>query len=337
MLGKVGVTAGVVTTIGSSRAQTGESDSAEDTLEELSDLLNDVNEEVVNAQRAVERLRDTDGIAEFLGESDADTTGGDPEFNEDPEFDSDPEFNENPEFDSDPEFNEDPEFDETPAGQGTNGSTGLDLSEVDDGLVINGVPIGRKDSLADLTEAERERLEGVRINGVVIGEEPPPQQVTGNQTAGPNQTTPPPATTTGNATLEPNETAPGPSGTTGNQTTPCPTSGAHEGGSRRTQLLLERRLDAAEAAIGRVEDEADRALEIVEDLEPFGLDVVERELRLTQQLLLEVQRTVETLQETFTNNLETAADTLGRLDERLADRIDGVEDAMAETEDIEVS
>jgi len=309
MLGKAGAVVGIATGLGGSRAQTSANDSAEDTLGELLDLLDNVTEEVINAQRAIELLADTEGFEEFLGESESDTTGSDPE------------------FDSDPALNE------TPSGQAAGTATGIDLDEVDDELVINGVPLGQKESLDSLTDAERDRLEGVRINGVVISEEAPSQPPSGNRTPNSNENSPGTKTVSGNQTTA----TPGTGGGNGNETTSTPTPEANGGGSRTSQVIVERRLTAAETAVETVENEADGAVETVEDFEPFGLDIVEEEILATRRLLLEVQQTAETVQETLTNDIGAAADTMERLNDRLVDRIDGVEEAMEETENIEVS
>jgi len=314
MLGQVGVTLAFVTGADGACACSLQNDSVDDTLEEIHDALDDLNREVTDTVRDLTVLQNTDGIEAFIGTSDTDGSDSDPGFDSGPEFDGDPGFDSEPDFDGDPGFDSDPEF-----GEPTETAANVELDNIDDDIVINGVPVGEKESLADLNEAERERLEGTRINGVVIGEDLPIETDTTGRGPGTNESTQSPEAVNGNET-----TATPESGPTDAQTTPS------------SEALIQQRLDTVERSLDAVRDETERARETVDELETYGIDTLEREIGATRQLLTEIEPLVDRVEQNVPETLGTAIDTMETIAERIEDRMGAVEDAMDDSQGVEL-
>jgi len=334
VLEQLGVSAAVVAGLGVGRGAAVEDDEIYDALEEINEALADLHEEVSGAEAEIDSLADDiDGVG-----------GGDSDFDEvfDENFgqDSDEEFDDNfgQEFDDgfDDQFSEefdtgfDDDFDDGPDQDFSDGfdsdldgggdsSTTSSLEDLDDDIVINGVPIGEKETLEELNETEQERLgDDLLVNNVPVSAESSDR---------PNEN--------GSSSTDSTSASIGPE--TRGPTVESDVSRAEESSTEADSEgngngFSGDALVIAENILADVSEEHAEATDQLDEARNLEREVVEREATAAEALLDSVEAIVETAGQSLDRNVVTAVEGLRVAADRIDEHTDRLEDVMDEFE-----
>lgn len=323
VLGQVGVITAAALGVGAVGAnQT--SDDADDAIEEIADALVEFESEVENAQESFEELAAgsdaTDGFDGIDGGSDLD--GGE----SDTGFDG---FDDGSDFGGLDDDSED-----------SNGP--IDVDDIDDDLVINGVPVGEMESLDEVNESLQGRINGtVRINGIPIGE-------------GDNETSAETGAATNETVDRSNRTNRSDgdvtAGSGGDDTVETPTVG--DGGTAEDETaesdgggdgnetatvgddihISDESRDEAREILDELREERAAVVEVLDQRATVDSDDVRRESEATRQLLDEISDLLDAAEESVNVGVGTAAETLVTIRSKLDDRIAALEATGADVD-----
>lgn len=211
------------------------------------------------------------------------------------------------------------------------------LEDLDDDVIVNGVPANRLVPLNQTNGSNAQEFDGtVRVNGVPVAVKPPG----GNTTENGGST----STATAEGSSSSSENSSGFDGFDSGAESNSDSTGATNGfgdfgpntgiGSQNTgdngdnEGQSDERQRQGIEILTEVREEYDEVMETLDEIQVEGLQPIEREVRKTRQLFTDIQSQLQSAENQLANDFGVAIETIETMTDRVDTRIDSIEDIL---------